>query len=456
MLRLQYGNRNVSIDDVLKLYSQKSGKKSKIFEISIYNDGDYPVNIMRLNEAPGGRRAFGWFIRIVEAESISGVIEPGKSRKFKVAVFSRKNSAKENPTEPGIYTARYELEVKDHGGVLNKHKIRLVSMVKDKSIKPVQITKNEFFEKIAYMQFTMGAGTRTSENPYSLNLYVLKHGHLKYVENKMMPVIEWVNGRCRGFIQRPFGNNWGTSNSNGDLPFDAKLHLEKSDNPVWYETIEQAFDKIDEIPGFTWMPYFGTLRQDRDFINAIIDKNYDYFFDRVWKSIDIFMSKKNVVGVGLDVPYNDTLNTSWTNPLIKVGEPRYEIYRMFKRLMEIRGGKVYVEPRIPGDTGSFTPEQGWNSIVAFDGWQRSNPDWFSTSKIKDSRYKNAETIQWISHSDYKLMVYQMAEVILLNQVVGHKNMHQLVFAPDQFLHAGISSDQMIEDINYILEEMFEF
>lgn len=447
------------------LTPQQAGDLSEEFDVSIRNKSGGTITILSLEDIVSGTRPQGWFIRPVASSlpTFPLTLTNNSATTFKVKTFARignnSNNNANDQLEAGIYTTRFRINAylnSAGSGTAKYYYMRLVNVVKDSNLTQITLTKEQLFGENTYIHFPMGSQVKNAINPFGLHPVIRDSGHYAYMTNHLKPTVDWVGVPCRGLLDRQFGSDLQGNNS-GDVNFDGRQELEaRATNPIQYSSIDEAFEYLSNIEGFTFIPYIGTLRQDYDFINLLTGQNYAGFVARIWNNLNVFLKCKNLIGLGFDTPFNNS-QVSDSNPPMVDGESRYEVYKLLKRLMETRGCKVYVEPRILNgpSTSPFHPSQGWNLIQESNFYERQNVEWFGGGGLPNSEYENSDVIHWIADMDWVLLPYKIAHVLMLNQVIGATRRHQAAFNVIAYRENGKTSDNLLTDVNAALEAMIQ-
>lgn len=460
-INFEFAGSTFAENQAVILTPQQAGDLSDEFDVSIQNKSGGTITVLSIEDVVGGTRPQGWFIRPVTSSlpTFPATIANNASLTFKVVTRGRINNPSNGPLEAGIFTARLRINAyltSAGSGTAKYYYMRLVNVVKDSNLDQIILTKEQLFGDNVYIHFPMGSQTKNAINPFGLHPVIRDSGHLAYMRNHLKPTVDWVGVPCRGLLDRQFGSDL-LGNNGGDVSFDGKQELEaRGTNPIWYNSIDEAFDYLSNIEGFTFIPYIGTLRQDFDFINLLTGQNYAGFVARVWNNLNVFLKCDNLIGLGLDTPYNNT-EVSPTNPPMVDGEARYEVYKLLKRLIETRSGKVYVEPRIlnGASTTPFHPSQGWNLIANANFYERQNYEWFGGTALPNAEYENSDVIHWITDMDWVLIPYRIAHVLMLNQVIGASKRHQAAFNVIAYRENGKTSDNLLTDVNAALEAIVQ-
>ena len=265
--------------------------------------------------------------------------------------------------------------------------------------------------------WSLAAGTISESNPLGFAYASLQNsGHLVWAQLNVSRSLD--AGHKAILLWRPWGSTSEIYTNDGNkIQFDeyiqSKEFGQSSGYNMGWQYWEDALNYINSYPDVNLYIYLGTMQTDTHFTDLILASGHLDFLERTLRSLDHCLRRYNL-NLCFDSPGNEDF-ASTGNPLITVGEPRYEFYRLCKNLISRRGGRIYYEPRPNSGSIQWYAASGWNHVMTDTLYIRNNPDWYVDAN--DSAYDSqlGTIMRWMTNGVAASTPYRIADTLIRNQ-----------------------------------------
>ena len=196
---------------------------------------------------------------------------------------------------------------------------------------------------------------------YGMGWGIPTRGYNNFFDTYIAESIE--KGVKKTHIHLPHGT------SGGPMQFDMLLEAQDSGKTFAYEGFYENLESVyQNHPDHRFLLYFGSIRLDAYFKDALTDGRARDWFKRAVDSIAPALAARNV-DIGFDAPMGAPSTYDQEGPVL-------QFIRTVRALKKTQGCEVYVEPRQHFDAPMW---HDFNVLSIESFWNRSNPDRYADS-----------------------------------------------------------------------------